>query len=60
MTWLTCDCGPAHQVCVGEVERRVEQEVGLNDASGPLTGIIEQTSAPQWDTTLIAVLQVTQ
>ena len=56
-TRLTCDGCPTHQVCVGEVQGGVEQEVGLDDASGSLADVVEQTSALERHSALEAVLQ---
>lgn len=55
--WLTCDGRPAHQVCVGEVQGGVEQEVRLDNPSSSLTDIVEQASAPHRHSALEAVLQ---
>lgn len=54
---MTCDGRPANQVCIGEVQRGVEQEVGFNDTSRSLADIIEEASAPHWHSALIAILQ---
>lgn len=57
---VTCDGCPTHQVCVGEVQRSVEHEVGLHDPSHSLAGIIEESSAAHGHSALIAVLQGVQ
>lgn len=54
---VTCDGCPAHQVCVGEVQGGVEQEVRLNNPPRSLTDVIEQASAPHRHSAFIAVLQ---
>lgn len=54
---MTCDGCPAHQVRVGEVQGGVEQEVGLDDPPRSLADVIEQPSAPQGHSSLVAVLQ---
>lgn len=43
-------------MCVGEVERGVEQEVGLHDPASLLTDVIEQPGTLQGDTALVAIL----
>lgn len=53
---LTREGGAAHQVCVGEVEGGVEQEVGLDDPASLLTDVIEQPGTLQRDTALVAIL----
>ena len=55
--WLTCDGRPAHQVCVGEVQGGVEQEVRLDNPSRSLTDIVEQAGAPHRHSALEAMLQ---
>ena len=54
---LTRDGGPTHQVCVGEVQGGVEQEVGLDDAPGSLADVVEQTGALERHSALEAVLR---
>lgn len=51
------ESGAAHQVSVGEVERGVEHEVGLDDPAGLLADVVEEPGALQWDTALIAILE---
>lgn len=41
---------------VGEVERGVEQEVGLDDPARLLADVVEQPGTPQRDTALVAIL----
>lgn len=53
---LTREGSAAHQVCVGEVEGGVEQEVGLDDPASLLTDVIEQAGTLQRDTALVAIL----
>lgn len=43
-------------MCVGEVERGVEQEVGLDNPASLLTDVIEQPGTLQGDTALVAIL----
>lgn len=54
---LTCDGCPTHQVCVGEVEGGVEQEVRLDNPPRSLADVIEEACAAQGHSALVAVLQ---
>lgn len=54
---VTYDGCAAHEVCVGEVQGGVEEEVGLHDASGSLADVIEETSALHRHSTFVAVLR---
>lgn len=54
---MTCDGCPAHQVRVGEVQGGVEQEVRLDNPPRSLADVVEQPSAPQGYSALVAVLQ---
>lgn len=54
---MTCDGCPAHQVRVGEVQGGVEQEVRLDNPPRSLADFVEQPSAPQGHSALVAVLQ---
>lgn len=53
---LTGEGGAAHQVGVGEVERGVQHEVGLDDPASLLADVVEEAGTLQWDTALVAVL----
>lgn len=54
---VTCDGCPANEVRVGEVQSGVKHKVGLHDAPGALTDVVEEPGAPHWHSALVAVLQ---
>lgn len=53
---LTGEGGAAHQVGVGEVERGVQHEVGLDDPASLLADVVEEPGALQRDAALVAIL----
>lgn len=54
---MTCNSCAAHKVRVGEVQSGVKHKVGLHDAPGALTDLVEEPGTPHRHSALVAILR---